>query len=160
MRAVVQRVSRAEVRVDGAVRGRIAHGLCVLLGVARGDTEAHAARLAAKIARLRVFEDDHGRFDRSLLDVGGGALVVSQFTLLADTAKGNRPSFTDAAPPEAAEALYERFCAELRAAGVRVETGVFRARMEVELVNDGPVTVVVEAASAPNGGGASSGEST
>ena len=144
MRAVCQRVSEARVRVGGETVGEIGRGLCVLLGVARGDTEAEAARLAGKVARLRVFEDDAGHFDRSLLDVGGGALVVSQFTLLADTAKGNRPSFTGAAPPEQAEPLYERFCAELRGLGVPVETGVFGAMMEFELVNDGPVTIVLD----------------
>jgi D-tyrosyl-tRNA(Tyr) deacylase len=144
MRAVVQRVSSAEVRVGGDVQGRIGHGLCVLVGVARGDGEEAAARIAGKIARLRVFEDEDGRFDRSLLDVGGAALVVSQFTLLADTAKGNRPSFTDAAPPEQAEPLYLRVVEELRALGVPVETGVFGARMEVELVNAGPVTIVLD----------------
>ena len=144
VRAVVQRVSSAEVRVDGEVCGRIERGLCVLVGVARGDGEEEAARLAGKIARLRVFEDEAGRFDRSVLDVGGAALVVSQFTLIADTAKGNRPSFTDAAPPEQAEPLYLRVVDELRALGVRVETGVFGARMEVELVNAGPVTIVVD----------------
>jgi D-tyrosyl-tRNA(Tyr) deacylase len=142
MRAVVQRVQRAEVRVAGAVAGRIDAGLCVLLGVAAGDDEAAAERLAAKIARLRVFEEE-GRFQRSLLDTGGSALVVSQFTLIADTAKGNRPSFADAAPPEEAEPLYEAFCATLRSLGVEVATGVFGARMEVELVNDGPVTIVL-----------------
>lgn len=125
--------------------GGIGPGLCLLLGVARGDGEEEATRLAAKVARLRVFEDDRGRLDRSLVDVAGAALVVSQFTLIADTAKGNRPSFTEAAPPEQAEPLYERFCAELRALGVPVETGVFGARMELELVNDGPVTIVLEA---------------
>jgi D-tyrosyl-tRNA(Tyr) deacylase len=144
MRAVVQRVSSAEVRVGGEVRGRIGPGLCVLVGIARGDGEEAAARLAGKVARLRVFEDEGGRFDRSLLDVGGAALVVSQFTLLADTAKGNRPSFTDAAPPEEAEPLYVRVADELRALGVAVETGVFGARMEVELVNAGPVTIVLD----------------
>jgi len=142
MRAVCQRVSEARVRVDGAVVGQIGPGLCVLLGVARGDSAETAAALAGKIARLRVFPDAAGRFDRALADVGGGALVVSQFTLLADTAKGNRPSFTGAAPPEEAEPLFDRFCAELRALGVPVEQGVFGARMAVELVNDGPVTIV------------------
>ena len=144
MRAVCQRVSEARVRVGGEAVGEIGRGLCVLLGVARGDGEAEAARLAGKIARLRVFEDEAGRFDRSLLDVGGGALVVSQFTLLADTAKGNRPSFTEAAPPGQAEPLYDRCCAELEALGVPVARGVFGARMEVELVNDGPVTIVLD----------------
>jgi D-aminoacyl-tRNA deacylase len=122
--------------------GEIGAGLCVLLGVARGDTAAAAERLAGKIARLRIFERD-GRFDVSLLDTGGAALVVSQFTLLADTARGNRPSFTEAAPPEEAEPLYEAFCAALRALDVEVATGVFGARMTVELVNDGPVTIVL-----------------
>ena len=143
MRAVCQRVSEARVRVEGRVVGEVGAGLCILLGVARGDVPAEAERLAAKIARLRVFPDDEGRFDRSLVDVGGEALVVSQFTLLADTAKGNRPSFTEAAPPEEAEPLYERFCAALRKLGVPVEQGVFGARMAVELVNDGPVTIVL-----------------
>ncbi|HEY8704226.1 MAG TPA: D-aminoacyl-tRNA deacylase [Gaiellaceae bacterium] len=143
MRAVCQRVSEARVRVAGEVIGEVGAGLCVLLGVARGDGEADAERLAAKIARLRVFADEQGRFNRSLVDVGGSALVVSQFTLLADTAKGNRPSFTDAAPPEEAEPLYERFCAGLRGLGVPVEQGVFGAAMAVELVNDGPVTIVL-----------------
>jgi D-aminoacyl-tRNA deacylase len=147
MRAVCQRVARAEVRVDGEPVGSIGAGLCVLLGVARDDAEAEAERLAGKIARLRVFEDEHGRFDRSLLDVGGEALVVSQFTLIADTAKGNRPSFADASPPQQAEPLYERFCAALRDLGVPVEQGVFGARMELELVNDGPVTIVLEVSS-------------
>lgn len=143
MRAVCQRVSAARVLVGGELAGAIGGGLCVLLGVAREDDTAEAARLAGKVARLRVFEDDDGRFDRSLLDVGGAALVVSQFTLIADTAKGNRPSFSGAAPPEQAEPLYERFCTELRALGVPVEQGVFGARMAVELVNDGPVTIVL-----------------
>ena len=141
MRAVVQRVSRARVTPGGG----IGPGLCVLLGVAGGDGEEQAARLAGKVARLRIFPDDSGRFDRSIVDVGGGALVVSQFTLIADTAKGNRPSFADAAPPGQAEALYERFCSELRDHDVPVETGVFGAKMEVELVNDGPVTIVLDA---------------
>jgi len=119
--------------------------MCVLLGVARGDGEALAGRLAGKIAQLRIFGDEEERFARSLLDTGGAALVVSQFTLLADTSKGNRPSLTDAAPPDLAEPLYERFCDELRALGVPVEQGVFGARMEVELVNDGPVTIILDA---------------
>ena len=140
----MQRVSRAEVRAGARLSGEIGHGLVVLLGVARGDGEAEAVQLAGKVARLRVFENADGRFDLSVLDVGGWALAVSQFTLIADTAKGNRPSFTDAAPPEEAEPLYDRFCAALRAEGVRVETGVFGARMELELVNDGPVTIVLE----------------
>jgi D-tyrosyl-tRNA(Tyr) deacylase len=116
----------------------------VLLGVGRGDSLDDAERLAGKIARLRIFENEEGRFDRSLLDTGGAALVVSQFTLIADTAKGNRPSFSDAAPPEEAEPLYEGFCEALRGLGVPVETGVFGARMQLELVNDGPVTIVLE----------------
>ena len=140
MRAAVQRVSRARVTPGG----EIGPGLCILLGVARGDREEEAGRLAGKIARLRIFPDDDGRFDRSVLDVGGSALVVYQFTLIADTAKGNRPSFAGAAPPELAEPLYERFTSRLRALGVPVETGVFGARMEVELVNDGPVTIVLD----------------
>jgi len=145
MRAVCQRVTRAGVRVSGSTVGEIGPGLCVLLGVARGDGESQAGRLAGKIAQLRIFEDEEGRFARSLLDTGGAALVVSQFTLLADTSKGNRPSFSDAAPPDVAEPLCERFCDELRALGVPVEQGVFGARMEVELVNDGPVTIVLDA---------------
>jgi D-aminoacyl-tRNA deacylase len=143
MRAVCQRVSRASVRVGEDVVGSIGPGLCVLLGVAAADGPAEAERLAAKVARLRIFQDERGRFDRSLLDVRGEALVVSQFTLLADTSKGNRPSFTDAAPPEQAEPLYEQFAAAVRALGVHVETGRFGARMTVELVNDGPVTIVL-----------------
>ena len=131
-------------RVDGDAVGAIGRGLLVLLGAGRGDTSENATRLAAKIARLRIFPDESGRFDRSLLDVGGDALVVSQFTLLADTRKGNRPSFTAAAKPEVAEPLIESFCDALRELGLHVETGVFGARMEVELVNDGPVTIVVD----------------
>ena len=144
MRAVIQRVSRAAVRVEGRVAGEIGAGLLVLLGVAVGDGFEDADRLAGKVARLRIFEGGDGRFDRSVLDTGGGVLVVSQFTLLADTAKGNRPSFTDAAAPEEAERLYERFCAGLRDLGLAVEQGVFGARMEVELANDGPVTIVLD----------------
>ena len=143
MRAVVQRVAEARVRVDGEVVGEIERGLCVLLGIERGDRQV--VRLADKIARLRIFPDDAGRFDRSVLDVAGSALVVSQFTLIADTARGNRPSFSDAAPPEVAEPLYEAFCAALESQGVGVARGVFGARMAVELVNDGPVTIVLDA---------------
>jgi D-tyrosyl-tRNA(Tyr) deacylase len=142
---VVQRVSEARVRVRGEPVGEVGSGLCVLLGVARSDGPAAAQRLAEKVARLRIFEDEEGRFDRSLLDVGGEALVVSQFTLLADTAKGNRPSFTEAAAPEQAVPLYEAFCEGLQALGVVVATGRFGARMSVEIVNDGPVTIVLEA---------------
>jgi D-tyrosyl-tRNA(Tyr) deacylase len=145
MKAVVQRVSKARVTVREEPVGEIGPGLCVLLGVARGDGAAEAQRLAEKVARLRIFEDDAGRFDRSLLDVGGEALVVSQFTLLADTAKGNRPSFAEAARPDEAEPLYDVFRAALRELGVRVEAGVFGERMAVELVNDGPVTIVLNA---------------
>jgi D-aminoacyl-tRNA deacylase len=144
MRAVVQRVTSARVVVSGSAAGAIGAGICVLLGVAREDTADDAGRLAAKVARLRIFENEDGRFDRSLLDVDGAALVVSQFTLVADTAKGNRPSFSGAAPPEQAEPLYEAFCAALRDLGIRVETGVFGARMAVELTNDGPVTIVLD----------------
>jgi len=145
VRAVVQRVESARVTVGGEVVGEIAAGLCVLLGVASGDDDAAAVRLAGKIARLRIFENDEGRFDRSLLDAGGAALAVSQFTLIADTRKGNRPSFSGAAPPELAEPLYEAFCAELERLGVPVARGVFGARMTVEIVNDGPVTIVLDA---------------
>jgi D-tyrosyl-tRNA(Tyr) deacylase len=145
VRAVCQRVSQARVRVDGVVTGEIATGVVVLLGVARGDSAADVARAAGKVARLRVFADERGKFDRSVLDIGGAALVVSQFTLIADTRKGNRPSFVDAAPPDVAEALYERFCDALREWGVPVSTGVFGEQMTVELVNDGPVTIVLEA---------------
>jgi D-aminoacyl-tRNA deacylase len=136
----VQRVSRARVTPGG----EIGAGVCVLLGVADGDDATRAERLAGKVARLRVFENDEGKFDRSLLDVGGDALVVSQFTLIADTTKGNRPSFAAAARPEQAEPLYERFCETLEREGVRVARGVFGARMALELVNDGPVTIVLE----------------
>jgi D-tyrosyl-tRNA(Tyr) deacylase len=144
LKAVVQRVAGARVRVGSEVAGEIGAGLCVLLGARRGDGASEASRLAGKVARLRVFEDDDGRFDRSLLEVGGAALVVSQFTLLGSTAKGNRPSFTEAARPEQAEPLYEAFCEELRGLGVQVATGVFGARMALELVNDGPVTVILD----------------
>ena len=146
MRAVIQRVSSARVVVDGDIVGEIGRGLCVLLGVARSDGEAEAERLAGRVARLRIFENDAGRFDRSLLDVGGAALVVSQFTLIADSTrqKGTRPDFSGAARPEVAEPLYERFCEALRDLGVPVETGVFGARMVVEMMNDGPVTIILD----------------
>jgi D-aminoacyl-tRNA deacylase len=143
MRVVLQRVSRGAVRVDGETVGEIGAGVVVLLGIGRDDDAVGAARLAEKVARMRIFEGDSGRFERSLLDEGGEALVVSQFTLLADTAKGTRPSLSAAAPPEQAEPLYEAFCEALRELAVRVETGVFGARMQVELVNDGPVTFVL-----------------
>ena len=139
MRAVVQRVREARVVVDGVECAAIGAGLCVLVGVARHDGPAEAARLAAKVARLRVFE-----FERSLLDTDGSTLVVSQFTLLAETARGNRPSYSAAAPAEQAEPLYEAVCAALRDLGVTVGTGVFSAEMVVEIVNDGPVTIVMD----------------
>jgi D-tyrosyl-tRNA(Tyr) deacylase len=140
VRIVVQRVLRASVRPGGA----IGPGLVALVGIAEGDTEAEADRLAGRVARLRIFEGDDGKFDRSLLDTAGAALAISQFTLIADTAKGNRPSFSGAARPERAEPLYERFCTVLRELGVTVETGVFGARMAVELTGDGPVTIVLD----------------
>ena len=146
MKAVVQRVASARVRVGEEVAGEIGPGLCVLLGIARGDGVSEAARLAGKVARLRIFENEEGRFDRSLLDAGGEALIVSQFTLIADSRrqKGTRPDFSQAAPREEAEPLYEAFCAALRELGVTVATGRFGARMAVELTNDGPVTIVLE----------------
>jgi D-aminoacyl-tRNA deacylase len=145
VKAVVQRVTGARVRVGEEVAGEIGPGLCVLLGVARGDDSSAALRLAARVARLRIFENEEGRFDRSLLDTGGEALVVSQFTLLADSRRQKgRPDFSDAAPREQAEPIYERFCEELDALGVHVETGVFGAGMAVEIVNDGPVTIILE----------------
>jgi D-tyrosyl-tRNA(Tyr) deacylase len=144
MRAVVQRVSEASVTVNGAVVGRIGPGLLVLLGVGGGDGEADAALLAEKVANLRIFSDADGRFNRSLLDVAGGALVVSQFTLYADLRRGRRPSFSDAAPPHAAAPLVDAFAAALRRLRVEVATGSFGAHMHVALVNDGPVTIVLD----------------
>jgi D-aminoacyl-tRNA deacylase len=144
MRAVVQRVTQARVVVGHEVVGEIGPGLCVLLGVARGDERADAERLAGRVARLRVFENEEGKLDWSLVDTGDSALVVSQFTLIADTEQGNRPSFSGAAAPDVAERLYEDFCAALAAIGVPVETGVFRARMRLELANEGPVTIVLD----------------
>jgi D-tyrosyl-tRNA(Tyr) deacylase len=137
-------VRGASVRIADDLAAEIGPGVLVLLGVASEDTEAGAERLAGKVARLRIFENQDGRFDRSLLDVKGEALVVSQFTLLADTSKGNRPSFTGAAGPELAEPLYDRFCAALESEGVCLARGVFGAHMLVSLMNDGPVTIVLE----------------
>jgi D-tyrosyl-tRNA(Tyr) deacylase len=146
VRAVMQRVTSASVTIDGRIVGSCGPGLLVLLGVADGDGPAEADRLAGKVARLRLFENADGRFDRSVLDAGGEVLVVSQFTLIADSRrqKGTRPDFSGAARPEVAEPLYERFCRALRDLGVPVETGIFGARMQVELVNDGPVTVILD----------------
>ncbi len=144
MRAVVQRVSGARVVVEGRVSGEIAAGLVVLLGVGRGDTAESAAYLAEKVAHLRIFDDDQGKMNRSLAETGGAALVVSQFTLYGDARGQRRPSFIQAAPPEEANRLYEEFVRALRALGVRVETGVFQARMTVELTNDGPVTILLD----------------
>jgi len=144
VRAVVQRVREASVSVAGEVVAACGPGLVVLLGIAVGDEQEDGNRLARKVARLRVFENADGRFDLSLRDVAGAALVVSQFTLIADTSRGNRPSFTDAAPPEVAEPLYERFCEALESEGVAVGRGIFGARMDVSLVNEGPVTIVLE----------------
>jgi D-aminoacyl-tRNA deacylase len=143
MKAVCQRVTEARVLVGGRTVGEIGLGLVVLLGVAQRDTAGEADRLAAKIARLRIFPDDEGRFDRSVLDANGRVLAVSQFTLLADTSRGNRPSFSAAAAPQEAEPLYVRFCEAVAAEGIQVERGVFGAAMRVELVNDGPVTIVL-----------------
>src|SRR3954454_21825573 len=144
MRAVIQRVDRASVTVDGACVGQIGLGWLVLLGVARGDTEADAAWLAEKLLNLRAFEDEQGKMNRSVLNVEGGILVVSQFTLLGDCRTGRRPSFTAAAEPAEAERLYRRFAARLAAAGLVVATGVFGAMMKVELVNEGPVTLLLD----------------
>jgi len=146
VRAVVQRVSSARVEVDGEVTGAIERGLLVLLGVARDDGEKEAAWIADKIAGLRIFEDDAGKMNLSVEDVGGSVLVVSQFTLLGDCHKGRRPSFTAAAPPDRADALYQVVVARLREHGLPVETGVFQAHMAVHLVNDGPVTLILDAA--------------
>ncbi|MDR1535977.1 MAG: D-tyrosyl-tRNA(Tyr) deacylase [Planctomycetota bacterium] len=144
MRAVVQRVGYAGVKADKLVAGAIGPGLLVLLGVMAGDGEGEARRLAAKIAKLRIFPDGAGRMNLSLAEAGGAVLAVSQFTLCADLSKGNRPSFAPAAPPALARELYDRFCRELEAAGLKVEKGVFGAHMEVSLLNDGPVTLVLD----------------
>jgi D-tyrosyl-tRNA(Tyr) deacylase len=144
MRAVIQRVNAARVEVGGTVVGAIGRGFLVLLGVARGDTAADAAYLAEKTAGLRVFEDEAGKMNLALSEVGGAVLAVSQFTLLGDCRKGRRPGFTDAAPPELADPLYHDYVAALRATGLTVATGVFRAEMQVHLVNDGPVTLLLD----------------
>jgi D-aminoacyl-tRNA deacylase len=144
VRAVVQRVSRAKVTVEGKITGEISVGLLVLLGVARGDAGNDASYLAGKIAGLRVFEDENGKMNRSVVDAGGSVLAVSQFTLYGDVRKGKRPSFDDAAPPDEARRLYEFFVERIRALGLRCETGQFQAMMHVELVNEGPVTILLD----------------
>lgn len=144
MKAVVQRVSSASVQAGGENLGEIGPGLLVLLGVAKGDEEADADFLAEKIAGLRIFGDDEGKMNRSVVDVGGAILAVSQFTLLGDSRKGRRPSFVDAAPPDAADRLYRRYVARTRELGVKTETGRFQAHMEVRLTNDGPVTILLD----------------
>jgi D-tyrosyl-tRNA(Tyr) deacylase len=146
MRSLIQRVRRASVSVEGTIRSSIGSGMLILLGVRQGDTAEDARYLADRCIALRVFEDEQGKMNRSILDSGGSVLVVSQFTLYGDTRRGNRPSFTDAAPPDVAEQRYEEFVATIRQSlgEDRVGTGVFRAMMDVELVNDGPVTVIVE----------------
>ena len=144
MRMVVQRVSQAKVTVEGRVTGEIGTGLAILLGVGKEDTSAIAAAMAEKASNLRIFEDDQGKMNRSLLDVKGEALVVSQFTLYGDARGQRRPSFISAAPPELAKKLYEEFCEALRGLGVNVGTGIFQAMMSVELVNEGPVTILID----------------
>ena len=145
MRAVVQRVTKSSVSVDGEIKGSVGKGFNVLLGVMQGDGEAQAELLAAKIAKLRVFEDENCKMNKSILDIGGEILVISQFTLCADIKKGNRPSFTDSAAPDEANRLYEYFCSKLLENGVsKVETGVFAADMAVEISNYGPVTIIMD----------------
>ena len=144
MRAVIQRVTRASVTVEGRVAGEIGAGLLVLLGVSKTDNPESASYLAEKIANLRIFSDEAGKMNLSVLDIGGSALVVSQFTLYGDTRGGRRPSFIQAAPPEEANRLYQEFVKSLRSLGMKVETGVFQAHMQVELVNDGPVTILLD----------------
>jgi len=146
MRAVIQRVTKASVTVDDQIVGQIGHGLLVLLGVGAGDQLAQANLLADKIANMRIFADDDGRFNRSVLDVGGAALVVSQFTLYADTRRDRRPSFADAAPPDLAAPLVDAFMAALRDRGISVASGIFGAHMHVSLLNDGPVTITLDSA--------------
>ena len=144
MRAVIQRVERASVSVEGEIRGQIGAGFLVLIGVEEGDGDADFKYIADKVPNLRVFEDDQGKMNRSLMDVGGEVLAVSQFTLLGDARGGRRPSFITAARPETADPMYERLVADWRARGIRVETGVFGAHMKVSLVNDGPVTILLD----------------
>jgi D-tyrosyl-tRNA(Tyr) deacylase len=146
MRALIQRVTRASVTVDGSIIGSTGPGLMILVCAMSGDSEAEADQLAAKISKLRIFRDDAGKMNRSVLDTGGGALVVSQFTLAADTSRGNRPGFSGAAAPADGERLYRHFAARLAATGIAVETGRFGADMAVDLVNDGPVTIWMEIA--------------
>ena len=148
MRIVLQRVSQASVTVDGNIVGKIGRGVLILVGVGKGDTEKDSVYLAEKIVNLRVFPDETGKMNLSLLDIGGSALVVSQFTLYGDCSKGRRPGFDGAAPPELAKQLYEHFVGRIRAAGVKVETGVFQASMTVNLVNEGPVTFILRGAEA------------
>lgn len=145
MRAIIQRVAKSSVIVDGELKGSVGKGYNVLLGVMEGDTDAQAELLAAKVSKLRVFEDENGKMNKSILDIGGEILVISQFTLCADIKKGNRPSFTDSAAPDEAKRLYEYFCDCLRKEGVsKVETGVFAADMLVSIENDGPVTIMMD----------------
>ena len=144
MRSVIQRVTRASVRVDAQVTGEIGAGLLILLGVSRTDNQESSVYLAEKIANLRIFSDSAGKMNLSLTDIGGSALVVSQFTLYGDTRGGRRPSYIQAAPPEEANRLYEGFVSAMRGLGIKVETGVFQAHMQVELVNDGPVTIMLD----------------
>lgn len=144
MKIVIQRVLHAAVTADGVPAGKCGHGLLLLVGVVQGDTERDAEILAAKIAKMRIFTDEAGKMNRSLLDVGGSVLAVSNFTLAADISHGNRPSFTDAERPDAADRLYEYFCARLRAEGVPVETGVFGADMRIDMAADGPITILAD----------------
>lgn len=146
MKAVIQRVSRAQVRVEGKIIGEIGRGLLILLGVGRGDTAAEGDSLLNKIIHLRIFEDDQGKMNLSLLDCGGEVMIISQFTLYADCRQGRRPSFSEAGSPEAARSLYESFVDQAKRRGIRVATGIFQARMEVELVNSGPVTILLDTA--------------
>ncbi len=144
MKALLQRVSGAQVHVDGALIGECGQGLMILVCGMQGDTQDMPARLAAKISKLRIFQDDAGKMNRSLLDIGGSALVISQFTLAADTSRGNRPGFSNAAPPEQGRALYDQFATALAGLGIPTQTGQFGADMSVSLTNDGPVTIMLE----------------